>query len=303
MLTCDTYVTAHTLEEAFAAMAANASSSQFVAGGTDLLPWAREGRGGDVHISTLIDISRIPELGELSTGGSHIRIGAATPLQRFLDNAELRAALPCMPHCAVWFADDQIRELATLGGNLVNASPAADTSPPMLAHKARVELAAKRGGRIERRWVSLDQFFHGPGRTAMAPDEILIAVECDSLQQYGGSFQKVGHRRSLVISVVCIAALVKLNPSHRHFEDVRLAAGGIGPVPRRLIEIEMLLRGAPIDSRTIEQASAALPDIVQSRSRRAYRRSVLQGFIARALIDAVREAGGDAMAGLEASYA
>jgi carbon-monoxide dehydrogenase medium subunit/xanthine dehydrogenase FAD-binding subunit len=306
MLTCDTYITAHTLDEAFAAMAANASSSRFVAGGTDLLPWAREGRAGDVHISALIDIARIPELGELSICGSVLRLGAATPLQRFLDHPDLRAALPCMPHCAVWFADDQIRELATLGGNLVNASPAADTSPPMLSHNARVELAAKRGGGIERRWVSLDQFFHGPGRTAMAPDEILVAIECDSLRQYGGSFQKVGHRRSLVISVACVAALVKLDPSRRHFEDVRLAVGGIGPVPRRLTDTEALLRGAPINSRIIEQASTLPLDLVQSRTRRAYRRSVLHGFIARALIDAVREAGGDVhsvMAELEATYA
>jgi xanthine dehydrogenase FAD-binding subunit len=306
MLTCDSYITAHSLDEAFAAMAANVSSSRFVAGGTDLLPWAREGRAGDVHISTLIDIARIPELGELSIGGSRLRIGAATPLRRFLDNADLRAALPCMPHCAVWFADDQIRELATLGGNLVNASPAADTSPPMLAHNARVELATMRSGNIERRWISLDHFFQGPGRTVMAPDEILVAVECDSLRQHGGSFQKVGHRRSLVISVACVAALVKLDLSRRYFEDVRLAVGGIGPVPRRLTDIEALLRGAFVESRIIEEASALQLDLVQSRSRQAYRRSVLQGFIARALIEAAWEAGAEAhsvMAELEATYA
>jgi xanthine dehydrogenase FAD-binding subunit len=306
MLTCDTYVTAHTLDEAFAAMAENASSSRFLAGGTDLLPWARQGRGGDVHFSTLIDISRIPELSELSTEGPHLRIGAATPLQRFLDKADLRAALPCMPYCAVWFADDQIRELATLGGNLVNASPAADASPPMLAHNARLELAAKRSGTIERRWIALDHFFQGPGRTVMAPDEILVAVECDSLRQYSGSFQKVGHRHSLVISVACVAALVKLDLQCRSFEDVRLAVGGVGPIPSRLRDAETALRGAPVDSSTIEKASALALNLVQSRSRQAYRRSVLQGFIARALIEGARKAGADvhsAMAELEATYA
>jgi carbon-monoxide dehydrogenase medium subunit/xanthine dehydrogenase FAD-binding subunit len=140
----------------------------------------------------------------------------------------------------------------------------------------------------------------------MVPDEILIAVECDTLRHYGGSFQKVGHRRSLVISVACVAALVKLDPSRRHFEDVRLAVGGIGPVPRRLIEVEKLLRGASIDCRTIEQASALPLDLVQSRTRRVYRRSVLHGFIVRALIDAVRDADGDVhsvIAELETSYA
>jgi xanthine dehydrogenase FAD-binding subunit len=304
MLTCDAYVTARSLEQAFAAM--DAGRYRVVAGATDTFPWAREGRAGDVHVPVLIDVGAIPELCDIRIEGRRARVGAATPIQRFLDNAALRAAFPCMAQCAVWFADDQIRELATLGGNLVNASPAADATPPMIAHDAVVELASARGGGIARRTVPLSEFVIGPGRTALNEHELLVAIECDALPGYGGSFQKVGHRRSLVISLACVAALVSLDSSCRYFEDVRLAVGGIGPVPSRLADVEALLRGAPVDAPTIDEAARVPMHLVQSRTRQAYRRDVLRGFIARALTEAARNAGANVDAistELEASHA
>jgi carbon-monoxide dehydrogenase medium subunit/xanthine dehydrogenase FAD-binding subunit len=306
MLLCDEYLTLRSLEDAFEAMAQNVGRFKLVAGATDLLPWAREGRAGDVTIPLLIDIARIPELRERRLEAGRVRIGAATVFQRFLTEPELVAALPEMPRCAVWFADDQIRESATIGGNLVNASPAADGIPPLLAHNAEVELAARRDGAIVRRRMALEAFVTGPGRTAIADDEILLAIECDDLTGYGGSFEKVGHRRSLVISTVCLAALVKLSVDGRRFEDVRLAIGGIGPVARRLGDVERTLIGRPVTPELLQQAAALPADLIQSRTRRDYRRSVGSGFVMRGLINAIRGAGGNARdlpAELEAAYA
>jgi carbon-monoxide dehydrogenase medium subunit/xanthine dehydrogenase FAD-binding subunit len=306
MLLCDEYLTPRSLEDAFDAMARNAGRFKLVAGATDLLPWAREGRAGDVTIPLLIDIARIPGLRERRIEGGRVRIGAATAFQRFLTEPELVSALPEMPRCAVWFADDQIRESATIGGNLVNASPAADGIPPLLAHNAEVELAARRDGAIVRRRMALEDFVTGPGRTAIADDEILLAIECDDLTGYGGSFEKVGHRRSLVISTVCLAALVKLGAGGRSFEDVRLAIGGVGPVARRLGDVERTLIGRPVTPELLQQAAALPADLIQSRTRRDYRRSVGSGFLIRGLINAIRAAGGDAPdlpAELEAAYA
>ena len=306
MLLCDEYLTPGSLEDAFDAMARNVGRFKLVAGATDLLPWAREGRAGDVTIPLLIDIARISELTERRIEGGRVRIGAATVFQRFLTEPELVGALPEMPRCAVWFADDQIRESATIGGNLVNASPAADGIPPLLAHNAGLELAARRDGAIVRRRIALEDFVTGPGRTVIADDEILLAIECDDLSGYGGSFEKVGHRRSLVISTVCLAALVKLSADGRSFEDVRLAIGGIGPVARRLGDVERALIGAPVTSELLQQAAALPADLIQSRTRRDYRRSVGSGFVMRGLINAIRAAGGNAPdlpAELEAAYA
>lgn len=202
--------------------------------------------------------------------------------------------MPAMPRCAVWFADDQLREAATIGGNVVNASPAADGLPPLVAQDAVVTLASRRNGRIESRHLPIGDFITGPGTTNLADDEILAAIESDALPGYGGSFEKVGHRRSLVISTVCLAVLVKLDPSGRNFEDVRLCLGGIGPVPDRLRDVEKFLISGPLNASRLEQAADMPVSLVRSRTRQDYRRDVVRGFMLRGLFNAARRAGADA---------
>jgi xanthine dehydrogenase FAD-binding subunit len=301
MLTCDEYISPASLAEAFAAMKANRGRYRIVAGATDTLPWAREGRAGDVHIPVLIDVAKIPELCEISVGDKRVRLGAATPIQRFLDDPALGRALPAMPRCAVWFADDQIRAQATVGGNIVNASPAADATPCLIAHEAVVELASARG----KRTMPLKNFVTGPNKTALVDGELLTAIECDALPAHGGSFEKVGHRRSLVISLVCLAALIKLDRDGSKVEDVRLAIAGIGPKPLRLTEVENFLRG-PLSAERLDAAAHMPVSLVASRTRQEYRRDVVRGFMLRGLINAARRAGADPGAlapELEAAYA
>jgi len=305
MLLCDDYITPASLDEAFDAIEANRGRYRIVTGATDTYPWAREGRAGDVHVPALIDVSRIPELNELKVDDARVRLGAGTPIQRFLDDPALGRALPCMPRCAVWFADDQIRAQATIGGNIVNASPAADGTPPLIAHEAAVELAHRANGKVLKRRMSLAKFVTGRNKTALEDGELLVAIECDALPAYGGSFEKVGHRRSLVISLVCLAALVKLDPEGRKIEDARLCIAGIAPVPIRLADVEKFLRGAPLSVAKLEQAADMPVNLVASRTRQAYRREVVYGFMMRGLLNAARRAGADPAAltpELEAAY-
>jgi len=295
MLNCDQYLTPESLDQALHLLAQAPAGSRLLAGATDTLPWARQGRGGDVsgdaHAAWVIDISRIAELGGYSIDAGRVRIGAMLVMQTFLEDPVLREHLPSMPYCAIWFADDQIRRQATLVGNLVNASPAADGTPPMLALNATLEIVSLIEGRAKRRRVALEEFVTGPGRTLLQYGDIVTAVECDSAIGYGGSFEKVGQRRSLVISVACAACCVKPSADHENFEDVRLALGGIGPVPVRLREVEDFLRGKPIDADVIAEA-ATLPDNqVASRTRREYRRDLVRGFTERALVDALADCG------------
>lgn len=302
MLICDEYLTPATLSDAFAAMAQHRGRYRVVAGCTDTLPWAREGRAGDVEIPVLIDVSKIPELNERRVDNVRVWLGAATPVQRFLDDALLARAMPAMPRCAVWFADDQIRAQATVGGNIVNASPAADVTPCLIAHAAAVELVSVK----VKRTMPLGDFVLGPGKTALQDGELVTAVACDALPGYGGSFEKVGHRRSLVISTVCLAVLVKLDAAGRVLEDVRLSIAGVCPVPRRLREIEEFLCGTTLSAERLEQAADMQGDIVQSRTRREYRRDVVHGFLVRGLVNAAKRAGADPAAlpaALEAAYA
>jgi xanthine dehydrogenase FAD-binding subunit len=292
MLTCDDYITPASLNEAFAAMDVHRGQYRIIAGATDTLPWAREGRAGDVHFAALIDIAKIPELREISITGKRVRLGAATPIQRFLDDSTLARTLPAMPRCAVWFADDQIRAQATIGGNIVNASPAADVTPCLIAHDAEVELARNAGGTVVRRRMKLDQFVTGPNRTALRDGELLVAIECDALAGFGGSFEKVGHRRSLVISLVCLATVLKVDKG-REIEDVRMAIAGIGPKPMRLKEVEIFLCNGPLNAERLEQASEMPVSLIASRTRREYRRDVTRGFVLRGLVNAARRAGID----------
>lgn len=287
MLICESYHVPKSLSEALVLWANAPDGSRLVSGATDILPWAREGRAGDVEIPALIDVTKMPELKGYTFENGRIRLGAATVYQDFLTDRTLMSNLPCMPYCAIWFADDQIREQATVVGNLVNASPVADGTPPVVALNGEIELARLEGAEIVRRSVPVIDFIEGPGRTLIQPGEIATAVTLDSAYGYGGSFQKVGQRRSLVISVACCAALVRADITGTFFEDVRLALGGVGPRPIRLRDAERRLKGERISRAIIEEVAKLAADAVGSRSRKEYRRDVVVNFVRAGLEEAL----------------
>ncbi len=290
MLTFDHYFMPRTLEAAFDALE-QVPGARLVAGATDLLPWAREGRAGDVHLPALVDVSRIPELGDISVIPERVRLGAATPIAAYERDARLRRLAPVLGPCAAWFADDQIREQATIGGNLVNASPAGDSQPALLVLNARVHLARREGGQVQRREMPLEKFLLGPGKTELKEHEILTAIDLDPIEGWGSAFEKVGHRRSLAISTVCMAAAVKLDWARRHIESCRVAIGAVGPVPERLVHVEAMLAGQAPSPRLVREAAQTAADHVRSRSRQDYRREVLVNFVERALVTALSRAG------------
>ena len=289
MLYCDQYHVPQTLEEAFNLIQTNKGNYKVLAGATDILPWAREGRGGDVNYKSVIDISKITDISEFQLQGDRISLGANVTMQQLLEDPFLRKHIPVMAKSAIWFADDQIREQATLGGNLVNASPAADATPPMLAMNAELTLHRKVNGNIKNRKLSLNKFVKGPGKTSLDDGELVTGIECDSMPGYGAAFEKVGHRRSLVISTVCLAALVNLSDNGRKFKDVRLALGGVGPVPIRLHESESCLIGKPVETELINKSADLAVKYVQSRTRQEYRREVVFNFVNRGIIEAIKD--------------
>lgn len=291
MLTYDRYLMASSLGEAFDALQA-VDGARLLAGATDLLPWAREGRAGDVHLPALVDVSRLAELQGIRQEGDRLVMGACTPIIAFEEHPLLQRHAPVLARCAVWFADAQLRAQATVGGNLVNASPAGDTLPALLAMNTQLTLARRDAdGVIRERVVPLSDFITGPGRTACQPQEIVLRLECDALPEHGVAFEKVGHRRSLVISTVCLAALVKLDWTHRHIADARLAIGAVGPVPERLADVEDALLGQTPTPALLRSVAVKVADRVRSRSRQAYRREVLVHFVERGLQAALQDAG------------
>lgn len=290
MLSFDQYLTPSTLDAAFDALE-RIEGARVVCGATDLLPWAREGRAGDVHLPALVDVSNIPELRGVSRQGERLNLGAATPIGAFESHALLLSDAPVLAQCAVWFADAQMRAQASVGGNVINASPAGDCMPPLLAMNTLMTLARRERGAIRERTIPMSEFITGPGRTLCGPRELLVRLSCDALPSHGVAFEKVGHRRSLVISTVCLAALVKLDPSRQRIEDVRVAIGAVGPVPERLSEVEDQLTGQVPTPALLRAAASQVAERVRSRSRQAYRREVLVNFVERGLVAALADAG------------
>ena len=225
---------------------------------------------------------RIKELNVFKFGSKKILLGAATNYQKLFLDKKIRKSLKVLPQVSVWFADDQIRELATIGGNIVNASPAGDGMPAFLTLNTKVTVACFKNKKIIKVKMPLEKFVKGRNKVALNKNDLLVDFEVENTDGYGACFEKVGHRRSLVISTVCVSSLVKLNKNK--FQDVRVAVGGVCEVPTRLTKTENFLKGKSIDENNIYAASKLDLDVIQSRSRREYRKEVLQNFIIRSIL-------------------
>ena len=281
MLRYDNYFIPKTLKEYFE-LTSKVKDCRIVAGCTDILPWAREGRGGEVFLKNVVDVSRIKELNVFNFGTKKILLGAATNYQKLFLDKKIRKSLKVLPQVSVWFADDQIRELATLGGNIVNASPAGDGMPALLTLNTNVTIAKFKNKKIIKEKMPLEKFVRGRNKVALKNNDILVNFEVENTDGYGACFEKVGHRRSLVISTVCVSSLVKLN--NNKFKDIRVAVGGVCEVPTRLSKTEKFLNGKSIDENNIYAASTLDLNVIKSRSRREYRKEVLQNFIIRSIL-------------------
>ncbi|MGH6945332.1 MAG: FAD binding domain-containing protein, partial [Geminicoccaceae bacterium] len=211
-----------------------------LAGGTDHYP-ARVGRPLDENV---LDISALAALRGIEEYDDHFRIGALATW-REIALARLPPWFDGLKLAAREVGGLQIQNVGTIGGNLCNASPAADGVPPLLAMDAEVELAAE--GHLERR--PLKGFILGNRKTARTADQLLTAILVPKPRaaRAAGHFLKLGARRYLVISIVMVAANLEVDDG-RLIASARIAVGACSPVARRLPEAERALRGAPCDA-------------------------------------------------------
>jgi CO/xanthine dehydrogenase FAD-binding subunit len=179
-----------------------------------------------------------------------------TTISEIRRNPALAEIAPVLVEAAEHFASDQIRNAASVGGNLCNASPAGDMSPPLLVLGASVELACWRNGAMQTRLIALDRFFVSPGKTAKLPDELLTAVVFDRpAADFVARFRKSGPRPALEISTVSVA--IGARAAGGRLSDVRVAMGSVAPTPLRARHVEAALEGKPLDAATIAAAVAA----------------------------------------------
>ena len=255
MQTISTYLAPRLLDEALRAMADG--NATVLCGGTDLAPQTES--GARQYTAMLLNIRRIEGLGGIQSKGAQIRIGAATTISEIRRDPALAEVAPVLVEAAEHFASDQIRNAASLGGNLCNASPASDMSPPLLVLGASVELACWQGGAVQTRRVPLDQFFVSPGKTLKLPQELLTAVLFDRpAADFVGRFRKSGPRPALEISTVSVAFGARV--ANGKLSAVRVAMGSVAPTPLRARHVEAALEGKPLDAPTIAAAVAATVD-------------------------------------------
>jgi CO/xanthine dehydrogenase FAD-binding subunit len=253
---------------------------QPLAGGTDVYPGMRQSLPGQV-----LDLTAIKGLSGIS-GSDDLRIGACTTWSE-LATAKLPPAAHALQQAALLVGGRQIQNAGTIGGNLCNASPAADGVPPLLALDARVELASPRGTRL----LALPDFLLGPRRTARAPDELLTAVILPAASLAGGStFVKLGARAYLVISIAMAAARITLRDGQ--ISEAALAVGACSATARRLPEIEAALTGLSPASAgkamTEDAVARALSPIDDVRATASYRTAAATHLLRRAVAEALQ---------------
>jgi CO/xanthine dehydrogenase FAD-binding subunit len=247
-----------------------------LAGGTDLYP----GAGRTLKAPTL-DLAGLAELDGIAEDDAGLRIGARTTWSA-IAAADVPPALDALRAAALQVGGRQIQNVGTIGGNLCNASPAADGAPPLLALDAAVELAGPRGRRV----LPLGDFLIGPRRTARAADELMTAVLIPRAALDGRAlFLKLGARSHLVISIAMVAVRIALDGGR--VRAAAVAVGACGPTARRLATVEATLAGAPAAEAASRvraaDVAAALAPIDDVRADAAYRAEAAAILVARAV--------------------
>jgi carbon-monoxide dehydrogenase small subunit/xanthine dehydrogenase small subunit len=248
-----------------------------LAGGTDLLVKAKDGHA---DLGALFDLSAVAELHGIEETEAGLRIGAASTHTELMSSEAVRRLAPALPVACAVIGGPQIRNRGTIGGNLANASPAADTAPALYVADAVVEIASPRG----RREVPIDAFFSGPRRSVLAEDELIVAVRVPRALGVRATFLRLGQRRAQAISKVSVAVALQ-GPAQRPTR-VRIAFGAVAPTVIRAprAEAELLSGGISALDRAVAAACEEVRPIDDIRSTRGYRRQMAGVLLRRAVL-------------------
>jgi CO/xanthine dehydrogenase FAD-binding subunit len=259
-----------TLAEAYAALAERGPALKVIAGGTDLMVLMN---AHQLDATEFLDIWRVDELRGIADEGERLRIGALTTFTQLIASTLVQQYVPALVAASRTIGAIQIQNRGTLGGNIVNASPAGDSLPVLAAYDAEVEIGSLRGTRR----VAFNEFYTSYRRTVLAPDELALAVRIPKLKDGERDFfWKVGTRRAQAISKTVLAA--KAKTADGLIEAIRIGVGSVAPTVIRAPQTEALLTSAPLTQSLIEQARATISQevapITDLRSTEHYRRTV-----------------------------
>jgi carbon-monoxide dehydrogenase medium subunit len=252
------YYSVKSVEEALRILSENGDRARIIAGGTDLL--LEMERGIRPKIDTLIDITRIPGLNQITQKGDQIHLGALVTHNHCVQSELIRARAVPLAQAAWEVGAPQIRNRGTVAGNIITASPANDTIPPLMALGAKVKLKSITGQRV----IPLEDFYTGVRRTEMQSDEMLVDISFPAMKSnQKGAFYKLGLRRAQVISVVNAAAVLtycedsSYETTKRNLSDVKITLGSVAPTVVFARNAQEYLKENGINRTAIKEASIA----------------------------------------------
>lgn len=250
--------------------------ARYVAGGTDVMVEIRESKTSP---PALISLRSIPDLDTIEIGHPS-RIGALATISRLIFHRDLHSEFPILVEAAKTLGCVQIRNVATIGGNLCNCSPSSDLAPALLVLEAKVHLQSRQGSRT----IPLNDFFLGPGQSRLGPGEVLTDILLEPTERGTQALYIKKGRMKMDLAVASLAALVKME-GHKCLK-ARVAVGSVAPVPLRLFKVEALLEESMLTENTerlIRQAQEAamesIAPITDIRSGEEYRRQIIKAYM------------------------
>ena len=283
------YVSCKTLEEACSLLLKHKGESAVLAGGTDLLVKMKHRK---LLPDYLVNIKRIPDLSDIRYDDLQgVRIGALTTIQTIRNSSLIMKKFSVLNQASGILGTPHVRNLATLGGNVCNASPASECAPPLLTLEARARIVGTNGERT----VSLEEFFVGPGQSALRSDEILTEIQIPNLppRAVGIHLKHSTRRVDVAIANVSVVMVIEGNTC----QDIRIALGAVGPVAFRGKKTEAILRGQRLDrgldaltEQAAQQASDESFPIDDIRGPAAYRKQVVKSLVRQGIERAIARA-------------
>ncbi len=281
------YRKVYSLQEAIDAASASKGASAFLAGGTDLLVQIKKGKKQPRYV---IDVKGVPEMTGLALSGDELSIGALTCIRTLETSALTSEKVPLLVQAAAKLGSVQIRHRATIGGNLCNASPSADTAPALLALEAQAEICGNTGSRV----IDLDRFFLGPGATVLGEGEVLTRLKIPLTRKRRGSvYYKLSTRKAMDLAFVGVAVLLELDGDDR-VSKARIALAAVDPTPIRVPSAEKQLEGRMLSFEAVrdsaELAARSCKPISDLRASAEYRREMARELCQQGLLAAYRQA-------------
>jgi len=281
------YQKVYSLQDALEAVSASKGISVFMAGGTDLLVQIKEGK---IRPQCVIDVKGIHEMDGLATSEDELSIGALTSIRTLETSPSTLGKVPLLAQAAAKLGSVQVRHRATIGGNLCNASPSAETAPALLAMDAQAVICGKAGTRV----VELNDFFLGPGATVLGDGEMLTHLKIPLTRNRQGSvYYKLSTRKAMDLAFVGVAVLLELDRGDE-ITKARIALGAVAPKPIRVQSAEKLLEGRLLDldaaRESAELAAQSCKPISDLRASAEYRREMVRELCQQGLLTAYRQA-------------